>query len=181
MNLCLILAIFETKIKNIWGESDDFQLWRYVDDKGNPTTIHVDDSDVTFNICLGISFQGKHLTLLIMIEHYTYTRHTTHSFCVPGSQLRFYGVARKDAQDVGNEDGENPSEKEKGSEEGDGRGHNEEEAEEGRQTKEGDEGFIEYQQQPGRTVVHLGANRHEVFPIAEGGLRYNLILWCRKG
>ena len=40
--------------------------------------------------------------------------------------------------------------------------------------------YIEYQQVPGRAVMHLGANRHEVFPITEGGVRYNLVLWCRK-
>lgn len=46
-------------IRNSWWESDDFQLWRYVDEEsGEPTSRHVDDSVVTFNICLGVGDFG---------------------------------------------------------------------------------------------------------------------------
>jgi len=109
--------------------------------------VHVDDSDVTFNICLGVSFQG--------LSHDLHSFHLAH-IPLAGSHLRFYGAKNEEDGKVEVEEAE---EKHGGEVEGK---------------------YIEYQQVPGRAVMHLGANRHEVFPIAEGGVRYNLILWCRK-
>jgi hypothetical protein len=42
----------------IHGEETDFELWKYVDENGNLTSLHVDDSDITVNFCLGRNFKG---------------------------------------------------------------------------------------------------------------------------
>ena len=87
-----------------------------------------------------------------------------------GCQLRFYGVDKPTAPQNEKEKEENEREKEE---------NEKDKVAKNSEDNEGD-AYIEYQQTPGKAVVHFGANRHEVFPIHEGGIRYNIIIWCRN-
>jgi GH24 family phage-related lysozyme (muramidase) len=93
------------QIKNASWESDSFQLWKYVDEEsGEPTSRHVDDSVVTFNMCLGADrFDGNHLTrrhtscaiaeLTSPVSTSHARTHSTHAR-TQGCELRFYGDKR---------------------------------------------------------------------------------------
>mmetsp|Transcript_29732 Transcript_29732/g.41846 ORF Transcript_29732/g.41846 Transcript_29732/m.41846 type:complete len:197 (+) Transcript_29732:26-616(+) len=46
-------------VHHLFGEDANYDNWNYVDEEGNVTSLHVDDSDITLNYCIGKNFSGS--------------------------------------------------------------------------------------------------------------------------
>jgi len=58
---CFDTGHYSFVIRTLFGIESEWELWKYVDEDGNLTSSHYDDSDITVNFCMGENFTGSSL------------------------------------------------------------------------------------------------------------------------